>query len=60
MNAITPILEWVHDSGAFLKLTYDEPGDWSLSRAEREQQTVRRIRKYLHAVACRKPVREAA
>ena len=53
-------LEWVHDTGVVFKLTYDEPDDWSLEPHERDAQSVLRIRRYLHALSCRQPRKEAA
>lgn len=53
------LLEWVHPGHPF-KLTYDEPGDWALSKKERERETVRRIRNYLYAISIRQPAKEAA
>lgn len=52
-KASSPMLECVHFGRPF-KSSYYELDDWLLSPIEREQQTVRRIRKYLRAVACRK------
>lgn len=53
-------LDWTHDAGTYFKLTYDEPGDSLLTPEERETQTVVRIKRYLNALQCREPAKEAA
>ncbi len=53
-------LDWSHPTGQMFKPTYAESGDWALSAADREAESVRRIRKYLETVTTRKPMEKAA